>query len=335
MPVPDLSDIDDLDSEDDDDFEMTPLISKHAELHESDGEGYYDKEDPENLDRFIKNNTKHYSNNERLTDPEVRTHLERRSPRLTPKKTDDETLRKSSKIKNAAVKVLVKKTTPSKAAEAKAEAKAATIKRNMEKLFETAAERKLQWAAKTRAEADARETKEKEEKIRLETERRRNIRLTKEKTGSTSAERKDLMLSPAEQRALQRQASQAHQGQSSRTAEVYDVALHGVEVPWNEKQGGKYRKKNELENSRRKDHSESFLEIARKKQETLANLQAALVAGATDPILGADRLCPEQLWADSFVTMLKRIPDEIRDEFMLYCQASALKAIRGQWPPQD
>ena len=321
---PDVSDIEDL--EQDSDMELTPLKTKHGALHHSDEEGFYD-------DDFQLSNTKHYANNDRLAHKDVVAHLKRQSPRLsaTKSKTDNPKLVKNRTAKKSSGKVLP--TTDNDASGSEQEKEPGKREKTaFQRLDETSAKRKLQWEAKLKAAAEKREADEKRERSRLEIERRNRIKTMKDTTGSTAAERKAHMLSNTEQRAHERQTAQGH---TSREEDVYDVALDKIKVPWNKQQGGQFRKEKECDRSRRaKDSTESFMDIVRKKQETLDQLHAELRAPTPDHVLSSAKLSAEQLWADSFVTLLQRIPQDIRDEFQLYCQAAALKAIRGVWPPE-
>ena len=69
------------------------------------------------------------------------------------------------------------------------------------------------------------------------------------------------------------------------------------------------------------------------KNDNIRKLTEGLGGWNSNPSRSASvDVCPEQLWADSLVPHMKRMDQDIKDDYMVHVLGLTFKAVRGQWP---
>lgn len=112
--------------------------------------------------------------------------------------------------------------------------------------------------------------------------------------------------------------------------------VYGVEIntEWYKQQGSHYRKMKDAEvakKRREKDSNGPLMQIMKEKSDYIKTLTENLVKPPPSSFTNTSS-SPTQLWADSLVPQLDRMPQETRDDFMCHVYSLAFKAIAGRWP---
>ena len=286
-------------------------------------------------------NTKHFSRNQRLLDDKTVEASARRSLRLSPdrKKTFDPSKIKSSSKRSCSGQDIAPKAP-------NVTARKETAKQSGSKKV----------PVKSLSAMERYQLTKKAPKVNISNRENVSVVDTDPDTSGVSAKsvlpRKQVVKAPGaymkKPTAVPKAPAKASTSRAKPTAEDLtsmdddSIDEFGVELPWYEKQGPRYRKLREDKASakrRKAAEDDKLVKVMQDKAETMRHLTQAVDKMATNAPGNAQgaREAPttaEQLWADSLVPHLMRMTQVKRDFYMVHVLSLAFKAISGTWPPE-